>query len=232
KAGGYPSGGPVSRIMDVWRAATPAIDFFSPDIYLPDFKGVTASYTRSGNPLFIPEAATGPEAAAKVFYAIGQHDAIGFCPFGIDGLSAEHPLANSYNLLSELLPLIAQHQGQDQMIGLLHDKDKTQKVKLAGYNLEVGFDTEGKPEPAGYGLVIATGPDEFLVAGSGISIHFSAFTPGPRNTRILAIDEGRFKDGRWIPGRRMNGDENAGGWRLQLPAGPPSIQRIQLYRHD
>ena len=30
----------------------------------------------------------------------------------------------------------------------------------------------------------------------------------------------------------MNGDEDAGGWRLQLPAGPPSIRRIRLYRHD
>ncbi len=30
----------------------------------------------------------------------------------------------------------------------------------------------------------------------------------------------------------MNGDENGGGWRLQLPGGLPSVQRIKLYRHD
>jgi hypothetical protein len=65
-----------------------------------------------------------------------------------------------------------------------------------------------------------------------VSIHFSARTPGPRHTGILSVDEGRFRDGRWIPGRRMNGDEDAGGWRLQLPAGAPSIQRIKLYRYD
>ncbi len=80
--------------------------------------------------------------------------------------------------------------------------------------------------------MIATGQDEFLVAGSGLGIHFAARTPGPRHTRILSVDEGRFQDGKWIPGRWMNGDEDAGGWRLQLPGGCPSIQRIRLYRHD
>jgi len=35
-----------------------------------------------------------------------------------------------------------------------------------------------------------------------------------------------------MPGGRMNGDENAGGWRRQLPGGSPSIQRIRLHRYD
>lgn len=90
--GRYPSGGPVSKMLDVWRAAAPQTDRLAPDIYLPDFKGVCASYARSGNPLFIPEAARGPQSAANVFYAIGQHDALGFAPFGIDGIQGEHLL--------------------------------------------------------------------------------------------------------------------------------------------
>jgi hypothetical protein len=117
-----------------------------------------------------------------------------------------------------------------RMLGLLQYKEESEQAELAGYRLEVSYRKEANSK--GYGLVIATGQDEFLVAGSGVSIHFSARTPGPRHTRILSIDEGRFKDGRWIPGRRMNGDEDAGGWRLQLSGGPPSIQRIKLYRHD
>jgi hypothetical protein len=227
KAGQYPSGGPVSKVLDIWRAAAPALDFLAPDIYLPDFKAVCARYTRSGNPLFIPESAAAPERA---FYAIGQHEAIGFCPFAIDSLPADHPLKESYQLLAELMPVIIENQGVDRTRGLLQYKQDNEQVDLAGYRLEVSYRKEANSR--GYGLVIATGQDEFLVAGSGVGIHFAARTPGPHHTRILSVDEGRFKDGKWIPGRRMNGDENAGGWRLQLPGGPPTVQRIKLYRHD
>jgi hypothetical protein len=227
KAGQYPSGGPVSKVLDIWRAAAPGIDFLAPDIYLPDFKAICASYTRSGNPLFIPESTAAPERA---FYALGQHEAIGFCPFAIDSLPPDHALKDSYRLLAELMPVIIENQGADRMRGLLQYKQDSEQVDLAGYRLEVSYRKETGSK--GYGLVIATGQDEFLVAGSGVNIHFAARTPGPRHTRILSVDEGRLKDGQWIPGRRMNGDEDAGGWRLQLPGGPPSIQQIKLYRHD
>ncbi|MCX5643762.1 MAG: DUF5597 domain-containing protein [Phycisphaerae bacterium] len=227
KAGDYPSGGPVSKVLDVWRAAAPAIDFLAPDIYLPDFKAACASYTRSGNPLFIPESSAG---ADRVFYALGQHEAIGFCPFAIDSLPPDHALKDSYQLLAELLPVIIENQGSDRMRGLLPYKEDNERVDLAGYRLEVSYRKDANSK--GYGLVIALGADEFLVAGSGVGIHFSARTPGPRRTGILSVDEGQFRDGKWVPGRRMNGDEDAGGWRLQLAGGSPSIQRIKLYRHD
>ena len=65
KPGDYPSGGPLSHVMDVWRAGAPDVDLFAPDIYLPDFKGICADYTQSGNPLLIPEARTDDEAVAR-----------------------------------------------------------------------------------------------------------------------------------------------------------------------
>lgn len=37
RPGEYPSGGPHPAYLEVWRAAAPAIDFFSPDIYWPNF---------------------------------------------------------------------------------------------------------------------------------------------------------------------------------------------------
>ena len=44
--GQYPSGGPVAGMLDVWRAAAPKLDFFSPDIYVADFQGVCNLYVR------------------------------------------------------------------------------------------------------------------------------------------------------------------------------------------
>ena len=38
--GRYPSAGPLPHLMDVWRAAAPAIDFLSPDIYFPELRRV------------------------------------------------------------------------------------------------------------------------------------------------------------------------------------------------
>ena len=56
------------------------------------------------------------------------------------------------------------------------------------------------------------GPDECLAAGSGpVEVTFSPNTPGAPIAGILSIDEGTYVDGRWVPGRRLNGDENGQG---------------------
>src|ERR1039457_4068603 len=85
--GDYPSGGPQNHMHDIWRAGAPHIDLLCPDIYLPDFTGIVASYARSGNTIFVPESASDTRGAANAFYAIGQHSAIGYSPFGIDNIS-------------------------------------------------------------------------------------------------------------------------------------------------
>ena len=41
--GDYPSGGPQAHMHDVWRAGAPAVDLLCPDIYLPDFTGITGA---------------------------------------------------------------------------------------------------------------------------------------------------------------------------------------------
>ncbi len=231
--GAYPSGGPVSRMHDIWRAAAPSIDILAPDIYLLDFKAVCASYTRSGNPLLIPEARQEPQHTGNLFYAFGAHDAMAYSPFGIDDLEPTHPLAASYKLISELLPTITQYQGLGKMTAFTEEEEPKQTLTLGDYRLTLNFRfmrAAAKPEPKGFGLIIATGPDEFLLAGSAFSIAFAPVTAGPRIARIAYADEGRFVKGVWTPGRRMNGDEIGGGTHLVMPAGNPGTQKIKLYR--
>ncbi len=38
--GEYPSGGPISKLMDIWQCAAPHIACLAPDIYLEDFAGI------------------------------------------------------------------------------------------------------------------------------------------------------------------------------------------------
>jgi len=242
KPGGYPSGGPVSRMMDVWRAAAPAIDLLAPDIYLPDFKGICESYARSGNPLMIPEASRGPEATGRAFWAIAAMNAICFAPYGIESCGTTHPIAKSYATLSRLMPLITERQGTNRIVGILEDRDEKEKtVDLDGdYRAHIMFGGHGKREgPRGYGLIMTLAPDEFLIAGNGIGVNFSPKTAGLQG-ELVEVWEMVWKEGKWAKRRSLNGDETAGGWRAQLPANysdkyadldAPWVVRVKVCTH-
>jgi beta-galactosidase GanA len=101
--GVYPNGGPVSRVIDIWKAAAPHIDIQSPDIYLPNFKEIVAMYHRDDNPLFIPESTS---EVGRAFYAFGEHDAICYSPFGIEDASEDFLFRKSYGVLNEARHLI------------------------------------------------------------------------------------------------------------------------------
>lgn len=54
--GKYPSGGPLPHVIDIWRAAAPAIDFIAADIYaVEEFDWVCKEFSLSQNPVFILE---------------------------------------------------------------------------------------------------------------------------------------------------------------------------------
>jgi hypothetical protein len=230
RPGDYPSGGPVSKVMNVWRAAAgPSIDVFAPDIYLPDFAGVCALYAQADNPLFIPEASRGPESAANVFYAIGHHNAIGFSPFAIDGFAADHPIASAYALLGSMAPLILRAQAGGTIAGFTQGKEEIDRADIADTHFEVRYPS--RKGVKGGGLIFAAGPEEFYIAGTAISVRFSS-RDNALTARIGAVDEGRFVNGAWKAGRRLNGDETGGGGEIRLSEDGYSIQRVRLYRHE
>jgi hypothetical protein len=254
KPGQYPSGGPVSNVLDIWRAGAPQIDVFAPDIYLPDFKQICASYTRSSNPLLIPEvtadvwfemdAARQCESARNVFWAIAELDAICFAPFGVEGTDVNHPIVHSYEVLAELMPLIIEYQGTGKMVGVLQEKsielEKGAEIKIGDYIAHISYINKDKNDRA-YGLIINTGQDEYLVAGYGFGVKFEPVTQGPRYAGLLEVWEGRYEQGKWVAGRRLNGDETGQGSTAKVPpniwdkwdsSNKPRVIRVKLYRHD
>lgn len=86
RPGLFPSGGPVIKQLAPWRAFAPSIDFLAPDIYVKDFRATVDAFAADGNPLFIPEVRSSPDAIPFYLYAVAQHDARCFAPFGIDDL--------------------------------------------------------------------------------------------------------------------------------------------------
>jgi hypothetical protein len=83
--------------------------------------------------------------------------------------------------------------------------------------------------PSAAAIFIATGPDEYFVAGSGVSIKFSPNTPGPELDGLATVEDGAFVDGRWVPGRRLAGDDTGQGQNLSLRN--RGIQHVTLYRY-
>jgi beta-galactosidase GanA len=240
--GEYPSGGPLPHVFDVWRAGAPSIDFLAPDIYFPDFVSWCRAYARPRHPLFIPEIASGPAAAAEVLYAVGEQNAIGFSPFAIDTISeaSAAALKASYGLLHELWPLVLESQGGGRMGGAVLDSDTPRvEMHLAGVALSLCHDftfewsgpaRDVKPWPRSGALVIATGPHEYLVAGSGVIVSFASETHR-ESLGLLRVEEGRFEDGRFVAGRRLNGDETHQGRHVRIPCGAFGLQRVSLYAY-
>jgi len=251
---GGQSGGPMPDAMDVWRAGAPQIDIFGIDVYGFDFAVMTARFTQSGNPLFVNETVAGREGAARALYAFGRYNAICFSPFGIDGNRAPNKdFISGYDLLTQLTPLITENQGKGTMSGvLLEPKDPPQKVQLGDYTLEVAFlmPRAGRgtppPEPPSLAgaILIQTGPEEYIAAGFGVTIAVTPNTPGAPLGGVGTVEEGTFVNGRWVPGRRLAGDETTQGdcVVLRWPPGavaseapslitPSGIQRFTVYRY-
>jgi len=83
--GGYASGGPTDNVISIYRAAAPAIDMVTPDIYMKESKKAyrVIELYKSGGPLLVPEIGNDPLFARYVYDVLGAQ-AIGIVPFGID----------------------------------------------------------------------------------------------------------------------------------------------------
>ena len=232
-AGNYPSGGPVGRVIDVWKAAAPSLDLVAPDIYVDDAKPVLRDYDRPDNPVFVPESRF---AIGRMFWALGHHRALGFSVFGVDHARLDGQLGRACALLGEMEDVITAAQADGRIAGVLLDDGETEQgFTLGGYDvvarnsrallgqmlLDAGVgeppppppplsETEGSPHgpsPADtrpFGLVIAEAEDQFLLVGQGVGLDFSR---GGDLVEVDSVEEGRFETGRWVPGRALNGDE-------------------------
>lgn len=252
--GQYNSGGPLPHSMDVWRAAAPDLSFLSPDIYFNEFAQWAAAYTRPGNPLFIPEAQGGWTGAANALYAFGRLNAIGFSPFGIDdqgntpldlvGITnqAERPdnaaIGGIYGELEHLAPLILAKQETGAVTAALLEGEAQRAARVAIGDYTATMVRSGNasgPRVRDGVMFLQTGPDEFLAVGNGdAQVTFSTGKPGAPVVGILSIDEEFWENGAWVPGRRMNGDENSQGQALKLHADDAErgrIYRVRLYRY-
>jgi hypothetical protein len=122
----YPSGGPVSSNLDLWKWNTPHIDILAPDNYIretPLYSEVCRIYSREDNPLFIPESEATENNALTVFHGIADYNLIGCHIFGVETIMGQDgtlmpwavPIAESFKSIRAALPLILKYQGSGKI---------------------------------------------------------------------------------------------------------------------
>ena len=243
RAGEYPSGGPHPYFLAVYKAVAAAIDFYSPDIYWPNFEYWVQRYEAvAGNPIFIPEARI-EASPLNALYAYGEARAFGFCPFGIDslqpqaeGAAGKPSVAATYAALQSVQDLLTPAQAGEKSRGLvLHSNSPrpTQTIAIGGYLFEA---TLSRSWPAktlltedGGMMVIQTSPDEFLVIGSGLTVTFDRDPDvDDKVAGIASIEEVSRTDRQIKVMRRLNGDQSNQGRQLSM-ALETRMYRVRLY---
>jgi len=82
------------------------------------------------------------------------------------------------------------------------------------------------------GMIIQIGPEEYLVAGQGVTVTFKPLADAAALAGIDSAFEGKFDAfGKWVPGRLLNGDQTHQGRHIRLEAGKWQIQRVKLYTY-
>jgi hypothetical protein len=102
---------------------------------------------------------------------------------------------------------------------------------VEGYTVHVSLDEIfGSHAENGFGLIFPSGSGEFTGVGKGFRVTFTPRTG--LHAGIGAVDEGSFADGKWVPGRRLNGDENDQGKTWRFDPRQVKTEKVSLYRFE
>src|SRR6267142_5390432 len=84
-----------------------------------------------------------------------------------------------------------------------------QQLRFGDYVLNVTYERPSNQTPnvLSGGLVVAIGMDEFIFAGTGLTVTCETDKPGNSLVGILSAEEGKFENGQWRSVRRLNGDQ-------------------------
>jgi hypothetical protein len=243
----YPSGGPVSHMLDLWKAVAPDIDILSADTSVQpvvNFRMINARYVRPDNPYWSPEAGRTMSGARAFFYALAEYSAIGFGAYGVDSgagpeLEARFvDLGADYRLVNAAMPAIVDLQAAGKLkAAIADDIIRGKNLIFDRYHLLVRFlaapgAPPPSPTPSARVLVGELGPDEFLIMGfnAGVDIRptvGSGFTAA----QFLQVDEGVYENGVWKTtnrGRTYQGSYTPPS--VSLPA-QGAIFRVKLMRY-
>ncbi|HBK45009.1 MAG TPA: hypothetical protein DDZ67_00950 [Xanthomonadaceae bacterium] len=242
----YPSGGATANVFELWRAATPSIDFIGTDIYTSDYNEYTkviGQYARPDNPAWVSETGFEAATAPYLFHVLGQ-GGIGFSVFGIDD-NADTPAnraaiaahAANFAQLAPLQRILAKAAFEGRLQALAEQPGQPLRTLHFGHwQARVSFGAPywgdapailpGSDDHAGRLLVVQTGPEQFLVTGFAARVEFVREAADNRHGQLLRVEQGRYVDGRWRFERLLNGDQTDYG--LNFVRDDPPVLRVTV----
>jgi hypothetical protein len=223
----YESGGPTDNVLDIWKAAAPALDILAPDIYLSDdaaYLKVLELYHRDDNALFVPE--TGCPGCDRFFFSALGLQAIGFSPFGLDytrggefyrwTLHAEDvkpdeflaPWAKNYRLVGPMMREVARLNFEGRLQAVAEEQGKTtQTLPFGSWDAIVTYGAtrwgdsraRGNAKPIGRVLVAQLKENQFLVAGYDCRVDFRPSGTGQHRPAEVGTQQNpsALIDGKW-----------------------------------
>lgn len=228
RPGEYPSGGPTSNMLGMWKAAAPHLDLLALDIYHGNpaiFNDLCDQYDRPDNALFIPEMGNGDNFARFQFYAIGNYNAIGVAPYGIDPFHVDphdnrnkeqldgrfDGIAQNYRLLSRAIYPVTRLQGSGNLKAVGEEEGLSEQlVRMDGYDVlfRYGFPTyKDRSQRTGRVMIGQLGPDEFLLIGFDAKFQFRpTYGSGYNAAEYVLVEQGHYAGKKWIRERIWNGD--------------------------
>lgn len=232
KPGKYPSGGPVQRRIDLWRALAPSIDLCVPDIYLEDFKGICDIYAEQGF-LLIPEARQDVKSISNAIYAFANYPSGCFSPFGIEDflpgnrekLAADNImkilniameafcpdgtlpyLSRIYRDLSSIGTLLLEKRSEGKVHAFLQEQDEEGSMMVIGPLAAQLMYLKKEDKPRSAGFVLELDENEWLIYGVNFLMILKALDER-MNYGVLKFEEGHFENDTWKSRRIFNGDE-------------------------
>jgi len=251
RAGQYPSGGPGSRVLDVWRAGAPSLAMLCPDIYVDEAAPVVRTYASADRALFVPECRVRVGDIATSLAA----GAVGWSAFGLEDIRVGSQVSQLLGQLTQIESVLVAAQQEGRLTAVVLPPDaEAERVVVGDLELVargtralfermlldagVGHPTAPPSPPEEtlpgaavasphdtrpFGLILDEGDDTFLVFGQGLTLDFFL---ADSVVEYDSVVEGCFVDGSWMPGRSLNGDE-----RLRiLPLDEVGAVRIRLVR--
>jgi len=117
---------------------------------------------------------------------------------------------------------------------VVDEKNPVLTCEMGGYKLEISLDELfGHRAKIGYGTVMTNGVDNFIGAGSGFRVQFHPLIDDSKTIiGVSGIDEVSVKDGNWVTGRRLNGDESDQGRSWRFASWQVGIEKCTVYKYE
>ena len=129
----YPSGGGVTKVLDIHKWFTPSVDMVAPDAHVAEskaYENVCKAYARDDNPFFMPETGAGANSHAwNMFRGIADYNSLGDFFFGVEKVIAEDGTArpeaqmvvDSVRCAAAVIPLLLKYQGTGKVHAVIQE---------------------------------------------------------------------------------------------------------------